>query len=84
MLQRLDEEEAAKKAQGRACHSFTDAFSNAESGCFCAVYFGIVMGIYGISFWLPQIIKETITKDPWHIGLISAIPWARRGRRDGA
>ncbi|MBV9307123.1 MAG: MFS transporter, partial [Acidobacteriaceae bacterium] len=40
------------------------------------VYFGIVMGNYGISFWLPQIVKDTLTKDPFHIGLLTAIPWA--------
>src|SRR5712692_6580872 len=33
------------------------------------------MGAYGVSFWLPQIIKDTITKDPWQIGVISMIPW---------
>jgi len=76
LLQRLEEEEQLKKAQGESCHSFVDAFSNTKVWMFCAVYFGIVMGTYGISFWLPQIIKETITKDPWHIGLISAIPWS--------
>jgi nitrate/nitrite transporter NarK len=41
----------------------------------CVVYFGINMGSYGLSFWLPQVIKETITANPLHIGWISAIPW---------
>jgi D-galactonate transporter len=76
LLQRLEEEEHVKKSHGESNHSFVDAFTNAKVWLFCAVYFGIVMGTYGISFWLPQIIKETITKDPWHIGLISAIPWS--------
>ena len=31
-------------------------------------------GNYGITFWLPQVIKETITQDPIRIGWISAIP----------
>ena len=39
------------------------------------IYFGAVMGIYGVTFWLPQIINETITRDPWRIGLVSMIPW---------
>ena len=34
------------------------------------------MGNYGLGFWLPQIISETITKDPFHIGLLSMIPWS--------
>ena len=76
LLTRLDQDEQAKRAQGEQSHSFADAFKNGRVWIFCAIYFGIVMGTYGISFWLPQIIKETITKDPWHIGLISAIPWS--------
>jgi nitrate/nitrite transporter NarK len=37
---------------------------------------GMSDSVYGISFWLPQVIKETITPDPIAIGWISAIPWA--------
>ena len=33
------------------------------------------MGIYGVTFWLPQIISETISSDPLTIGLVSTIPW---------
>jgi len=33
------------------------------------------MGNYGVTFWLPQIIRETITDNPWRIGLVSMIPW---------
>ena len=33
------------------------------------------MGNYGVTFWLPQIISETITRDPLQIGLVSMIPW---------
>jgi nitrate/nitrite transporter NarK len=76
LLQRLEQEEAVKKSQGEGCHKFTEAFTHPKVWLLCLVYFGIVMGTYGISFWLPQIIKETITKVPWEIGLISAIPWA--------
>ena len=40
------------------------------------VYFGIVSGLYGISFWLPTIIKAMGVKDPLDVGLVSAIPWS--------
>ena len=36
LLQRLEEEEQIKKAQGESCHSFADAFSNAKVWLFCA------------------------------------------------
>ena len=38
------------------------------------VYFGIVSGLYGVSFWLPTIIKAMGVKDALDVGLISAIP----------
>jgi MFS family permease len=40
------------------------------------IYFSFVMGLYGVSFWLPTIIKSTGVKDPVMIGLLSAIPFA--------
>lgn len=64
-----------KRAEGHTSHRFVDAFRVPAVWMFSLVYFGIVMGVYGVSFWLPQIIKETITTDAWHIGLISMIPW---------
>ena len=43
----------------------------------CAfVYFAIVSGLYGVTFWLPTIIKELGMADPLQVGLIGAIPWA--------
>jgi D-galactonate transporter len=40
------------------------------------VYFTIVSGLYGVSFWLPTIIKTAGVSDPLDVGLVSAIPWA--------
>ncbi len=39
------------------------------------VLFLLIMGLYGISFWLPQLIKNTGIKSPLDIGLLSAIPY---------
>ena len=39
------------------------------------VYFSFVSGLYGISFWLPSIIKAIGVKGALDIGLLSAIPW---------
>lgn len=39
------------------------------------LYFLFIMGLYGISFWLPQIIKNTGVKDVFNIGLLSMIPY---------
>lgn len=39
------------------------------------IYFCFVMGLYGVSFWLPTIIKATGVKDALQIGLLTAIPF---------
>jgi MFS family permease len=76
LCRRLDEEEAVKKAHAPGHHTLTDAFRSTKVWLLCLVYFGFVMGNYGISFWLPQIVKDTLTKDPFQIGLLTTIPWA--------
>jgi len=43
------------------------------------IYFSFIMGLYGISFWLPTIIKSTGVTDTLQIGLLSAIPYAIGG-----
>src|ERR1700754_4960618 len=40
------------------------------------IYFSFVIGLYGVSFWLPTLIKATGVKDAFSIGLLSAIPFA--------
>ena len=40
------------------------------------IYFGLVMGLYGVSFWLPTIIKTTGVTDTLDIGFLTAIPYA--------
>ena len=75
LTKRLDEEEELKKREANVQHTFMGAFRSGKVWAFCFIYFGFVMGNYGLGFWLPQIIKETLTKDLWRIGLISMIPW---------
>ncbi|WP_175923236.1 MFS transporter [Burkholderia latens] len=40
------------------------------------IYFSFVMGLYGVGFWLPTIIKTTGVTDTVTIGLLSAVPYA--------
>jgi len=40
-----------------------------------ALYFCLVMGLYGIAFWLPQLIRTMGVEDAGRIGLLSAIPY---------
>nr|MBP7931314.1 MFS transporter [Chitinophagaceae bacterium] len=70
-----DMEEDAQKMQkiGGTKNNFFDAFRSYKVWVFALIYFCIVIGMYGISFWLPQIIETTITKDKLEIGLLAAI-----------
>lgn len=65
----------ADTGSGDRSHSLVDAFRNVKVWVLAFVYFGFVMGNYGLGFWLPQMVKDTLTKDPLKIGLLTAIPW---------
>jgi sugar phosphate permease len=75
LARRLAEEEALKSADERHARHTADVFRTPSVWVLSLIYFGAVMGNYGVTFWLPQIIRETITTNPWRIGLVSMIPW---------
>src|ERR1035441_3045412 len=76
IARRLDEEEELKKQAGGGQHRIADVFRSKQIWLMCVIYFGIVMGSYGLGFWMPQVIKDTLSKDPLKIGWISVIPWS--------
>ncbi|HAT32584.1 MAG TPA: MFS transporter [Janthinobacterium sp.] len=63
------------EAQGKAALSLGQVFRSARVWLLALVYFCFVMGLYGVSFWLPQLIKNTGVKDVFDIGLLTAIPY---------
>jgi len=50
-------------------------FSNGKVWLLALVYFLFVMGLYGVSFWLPQLVKSSGVDDVFTIGLLTAIPY---------
>jgi MFS family permease len=40
-----------------------------------AIYFFFTMGLYGVSFWLPTLIKASGVSSPMNIGLLTAVPY---------
>ena len=40
-----------------------------------ALYFSFVIGLYGIAFWLPQLIRSMGVQEPLRVGFLSAIPY---------
>jgi MFS family permease len=57
-------------------HRLIDAFASGKVWVLCAIYFTLMIGLYGIAFWLPTIVKGFGTKGYLGVGLITAIPYA--------
>jgi MFS family permease len=72
----LEEDGRRALAAGRHAHRVRDALAAPGVWLCCGIYFGLIVGLYGASFWLPQIMKDTLTQEDWMVGLLSAIPWA--------
>jgi sugar phosphate permease len=75
VLGNLQAEQDADRRAGGAKSKLSDAFRNGSVWLLCFVDFGVTAGNYGIAFYLPQAIKNGISKDPVTIGWLSAIPW---------
>jgi ACS family tartrate transporter-like MFS transporter len=88
----MDAEDAAKAGGGS--HSFMDGLKDPRALIYAALYFGLVMGIYGLSLWLPSIVKAMGTNlSNTLVGFIVPIPyicaaafvfyWSRHSDRTG-
>ena len=67
------------------------AMANPQVWRFAIVYFGVIMGNYGLGFWLPQIVKGLggltnvqtgwLTALPYLLGAIATVLWGRHADR---
>jgi MFS family permease len=55
---------------------FIDAFRSGKVWALCAIYFTLMIGLYGIAFALPTIVRAFGVKGYFGVGLITAIPYA--------
>lgn len=53
-----------------------DAFRLPAVWLMAAIYFSLVMGLYGLNFWMPTIIRDLGYEDFITIGLLNALPFA--------
>ncbi len=68
MLQRNIDADSAQAED----HWVAGAFRNLKVWILIAAYFGFIMGLYGIGFWLPSLIKAAGVADTTTIGLLAA------------
>ncbi len=66
----LDQQQA-----GTQQHSLKAVFGDRRVWWMCLIYFAFVAGQYGLTFWMPTLIKSTGVTGALHIGLLSAIPF---------
>lgn len=69
------EREIAADGRGKAGLSLGQVFGSGAVWLLALVYFLFVMGLYGVSFWLPQLVKNSGVKDVFDIGLLTAVPY---------
>src|ERR1700754_4259518 len=81
---RLDGEDAAKQKAGHL--TVRQALTSTKVITLSLIYFGFVGALYGMQFWLPQIVKAFgltnaqtgfVTAIPYLFGTIAMILWAR-------
>ena len=53
-----------------------DSFREPKVWLLAVTYALFLMGLYGVSFWLPSLIKASGVKDPLNVGLLTAIPYS--------
>ncbi len=56
-------------------HGFGAIVKDARVWLMCLIYFSFVMGQYGLTLWMPTLVKATGVKGNLEIGLLSAIPF---------
>jgi MFS family permease len=65
----------AQDPKAGEAHSFGAALKEPSTYVLSLIYLGLAMGIYGIIFWMPQLVKTAGTTDTFFIGLITMIPY---------
>ena len=72
---KLLEQRIAQDGAHIADHGIGGVFRNGKVWLCALIYFCFIMGLYGVSFWLPQLIKGMGIKDVLDVGLLTMIPY---------
>lgn len=73
LVARMDEDRRGRAVAGHA--TLGAAFTSPAVWLCIGIYFMLTCGMYGISFWLPQILKGLAGWSDLSIGFIAAIPY---------
>lgn len=73
LLARLDHDRGTGASQHH--HRLSTALATPQVWRLSLVYFCLVVGLYGISFWMPQILRAQAAWSDLQVGLVSALPY---------
>jgi ACS family tartrate transporter-like MFS transporter len=73
IVSRLQQER--EQARHQVHHTLREALSSGRVWTLAFIYFSVIMSFYGISFWLPQIVKSYSGLSDVQVGFVSAIPY---------
>ena len=73
ILSRVEREREAQRLHGHS--TLGEALRSAHVWSLAFVYFAVVISFYGISIWLPQIVKSLSNVSDLSVGFIAAIPF---------
>lgn len=71
----LDAEVAAEQSAISAHGSLAAVFADRRVWTMCAIYFCVVMGHYGLTFWMPALMQSAGVTGTFRIGALTAIPY---------
>lgn len=74
LITQLDQEMQQKQQAGHI-EGWAQILTHSKVWWLSLAYFTVVMGLYGLSFWLPQIINELTQHNIQRTGLLTAIPY---------
>jgi ACS family tartrate transporter-like MFS transporter len=77
--QLLEERMSREPGRSVAHGSVADTFKIPGVWALCGTYFLMVSGMYGISLWIPDLIKKMGSFDPLTVGFLCAIPYSTAG-----
>ncbi|MFL9913417.1 MFS transporter [Paraburkholderia sp. RL17-337-BIB-A] len=72
---KLLEEKIAQDGVGKLHATVGSVLGNGRVWFMAAIYFCCMMGLYGVGFYLPTLIKAAGVKDALDIGMLTAIPY---------
>ncbi len=73
LIKRLKDEKQKREQSG--IERFTHALGSGRIWLLCLIYFSIVIGLYGVGFWMPLIIKGVSGLSDLMVGIVSVFPY---------